>query len=520
MVLQKRLDYGFNGYTVPATPRATRSARKRVPFRKRVEDNQISAFDFTGHLEKNTVKEERLDGDQSLKLEPCNQGGTNREFVVSQLVLQTNDLNYSSREPPSLKNDTRFEFTSVITTSGCSERSNVLKLLNSKIKSETGSLPCKVETAFMCGTSGGRINLDSEKKGLIREELDRTDKVSIREVADTCPLKDPVVLDVSRDDDEKSSGCTYPGPIKKLFRPAPLIGDRKIEKTMASKYSKLDPIEGGDFIQFCEGISESPEQSINGNASVAYPKKQGSHRRITFISGPTQVIPVQGFPRVPELFIEIPESATVGSLKRTVMEAMTAVLGGGCIGVLFQGKSFPGHPLPLARHPTAPGFVVTHDSSPEHQMPNSGNFVESDHDSAPSPTDMSFDKSTTDTKALVAVPAMSVEALDVVPAHRKSKRSKVVQRRIRRPFSVAEVEALVQAVEKLGTGRNHLNPKKAGRASAPGALDRVLTAHAFWSQQQAKQQLKLPQQPESCLFLYNSTMRTSNRCDSDGKNLG
>lgn len=86
-------------------------------------------------------------------------------------------------------------------------------------------------------------------------------------------------------------------------------------------------------------------------------------------------------------------------------------------------------------------------------MANAVNFIESDHDSAPSPTDMSIDKSTKDSKALVTVPAMSVEALAVVPVHRKSKRSEIVQRRIRRPFSVAEVEALVQAVEKLGTGR-------------------------------------------------------------------
>ena len=86
-------------------------------------------------------------------------------------------------------------------------------------------------------------------------------------------------------------------------------------------------------------------------------------------------------------------------------------------------------------------------------MVNLGNCVESDHDSAPSPTEMSFDKSATDSKALVHVPAMSVEALAMVPAHKKSKRSQVAQRRIRRPFSVAEVEALVRAVEKLGTGR-------------------------------------------------------------------
>lgn len=61
-------------------------------------------------------------------------------------------------------------------------------------------------------------------------------------------------------------------------------------------------------------------------------------------------------------------------------------------------------------------------------------------------------KSITDSKALVAVPAMNMDAMAVVPV-RKPKRSDVGQRRIRRPFSVSEVEALVQAVEKLGTGR-------------------------------------------------------------------
>ncbi|KAL5127540.1 Telomere repeat-binding protein 3 [Glycine soja] len=41
----------------------------------------------------------------------------------------------------------------------------------------------------------------------------------------------------------------------------------------------------------------------------------------------------------------------------------------------------------------------------------------------------------------------------VLPVHQKAKRTEIAQRRIRRPFSVTEVEALVQAVEKLGTGR-------------------------------------------------------------------
>lgn len=63
------------------------------------------------------------------------------------------------------------------------------------------------------------------------------------------------------------------------------------------------------------------------------------------------------------------------------------------------------------------------------------------------------DKITPDSKALVAVPGRSTEPLAVVPVSQKSRRSELAQRRTRRPFSVSEVEALVQAVEELGTGR-------------------------------------------------------------------
>ena len=93
------------------------------------------------------------------------------------------------------------------------------------------------------------------------------------------------------------------------------------------------------------------------------------------------------------------------------------------------------------------------DTLPEHQGVSLGNFVESDRDSAPSPPNTSVNKAMTDSNALVPVPEMGMEALAVVPVHQKSRRSEMVQRRIRRPFSVAEVEALLQAVEKLGTGR-------------------------------------------------------------------
>jgi hypothetical protein len=43
--------------------------------------------------------------------------------------------------------------------------------------------------------------------------------------------------------------------------------------------------------------------------------------------------------RVPELFIEIPETATVGSLKRMVMEAVSTLLSDGHrVGLMVQGK--------------------------------------------------------------------------------------------------------------------------------------------------------------------------------------
>jgi hypothetical protein len=76
---------------------------------------------------------------------------------------------------------------------------------------------------------------------------------------------------------------------------------------------------------------------------------------------------------------------------------------------------------------------------------NPGNLVENNHDSTYSPTP-------NQSRAIVALPA-STEALAVVPVSQKIKRSEFANRRTRRPFSVTEVEALVHAVEELGTGR-------------------------------------------------------------------
>lgn len=87
-------------------------------------------------------------------------------------------------------------------------------------------------------------------------------------------------------------------------------------------------------------------------------------------------------------------------------------------------------------------------------LTKSDNVDNNEYISSPmTPDNMLTDGAVLDSKALIPVPPMNVEALAVVPANLKPKRSEMSQRRTRRPFSVTEVEALVEAVETLGTGR-------------------------------------------------------------------
>jgi hypothetical protein len=73
------------------------------------------------------------------------------------------------------------------------------------------------------------------------------------------------------------------------------------------------------------------------------------------------------------------------------------------------------------------------------------------------------DKASTSSRAIVLVRA-DPNAGAIVPANKSKRSPEQGPRRIRRPFSVAEVEALVLAVEKLGTGRYIV----------------LFTLHSFW----------------------------------------
>ncbi|KAE9594384.1 hypothetical protein Lal_00001202 [Lupinus albus] len=304
-----------------------------------------------------------------------------------------------------------------------------------------------------------------------------------------------------------------------------------------------------------ESVSNSPEKGIdrhNPNSSAKLHVPKDSHVKFSIKSL-----------RIPDLYIEVPETATVGMLKRTIMEEVMAILEDSVhVGVLLQGQkvnddnrtlvqtgisckenldtlSFMLEPSSLlapaaacvgdpssqceTSQPTRSSEIpvlesgntdTLHDPS----LPtNPGNLIESNHDSTTSPTDTIIENITPDSKALVAVPT-SPEALAVVPVTQKTKRAEIAQRRTRRPFSVTEVEALVRAVEELGTGRwrdvklrafenaDHrtyvdlkdkwktlvhtarISPQQRRGEQVPQELlDRVLAAHGYWSKHQAKQ---------------------------------
>ncbi|CAN1282799.1 Telomere repeat-binding protein 2 [Linum perenne] len=535
MVLKRRLDYGFSDYEFPPIPRAARSVRRTVLFKERSQENQMCAFDLLADVAGKLLLENEA-APTSGDVVPTDESAT-----VVKLLHQVPEESHCHERPSYSESVLDVGLASAVTTSGCKENGD--KLVNPEVRNETGIASTLVDNTGLslkdepftvaddigAGMFTSEVRVVSDDKDNELDSLDST--LFAHQVPHSSyPATEDHVNIVSRDDDENSSGCTHP-ITKRFFRPTPRIGDRRIRKIMASRcwkvasrrkdasfsnrrdlkpfyqngknYHRLDrserlyPIKkrrrftysslsnSGGVID-SEFVSDFPQKGCNGDASDAMKRKSYQPR------DPNVKLRIKSF-KVPELFIEIPESATVGSLKRTVVDALTAFLGGGVrVDVLLQGRKVrddhktlsqtgishsnhldalgfslepnsspdtgsvcsvdvPSSCLkahPLSSYPPTPIMVHqgTSAASPEPHAVNLGNSVESDHDTI-------YDLSTSVSKALQAVPSMDIDAFRMVPVNRKSKRADTAQRRIRRPFSVAEVESLVQAVEKLGTGR-------------------------------------------------------------------
>ncbi|KAF3675072.1 putative TGACG-sequence-specific DNA-binding protein TGA-1A isoform X2 [Capsicum annuum] len=321
-----------------------------------------------------------------------------------------------------------------------------------------------------------------------------------------------------------------------------------------------------------KSISKSREKGIKRDiisprgAKVGASASDRNHQK----KDPNVKFSIKSF-KVPELLIEVPENETIGSLKRTVVEAVKTILGSGLrVGMVVQGKKVRddnktlqqagisqngnlnldtlGFTLEPSSYPVSPSLHskdfsalsprgVDHEltrrpPSPimELELPSASSdppkimldeHDEDYHELALSPTNLIVDPPSgvdnPDSGALVIVCPPNGEAHPVVPMSSKNGRSELPQRRTRRPFSVAEVEALVEAVEQLGTGRwrdvkirafeyadhrTYVDVKdkwktlvhtasiapqqRRGEPVPQELLDRVLIAHGYWSKQHGK----------------------------------
>ncbi|KAF2547026.1 hypothetical protein F2Q70_00019573 [Brassica cretica] len=505
MVLQTRLDYGFNGYEVPPTPRAARSPRKSA-FKKKSENNQISSsFDLlaavagkllleSGGVSSSSSNNASGDNNEDRcggKKEPDDQmvveethcdhhhdNNAERSFFVSEILPKAREMESFNRSPNPNK-DFLFGSTSGITYEYSSEKLGTQELAYEEAKIHNGD-------CFRSDTNDKkpmleRLNCEPElSKNKDKHHIDLLNGMENNDGRVKKVLSSKYCKVSSNQKDTMVAGSDLdlkPGYYSKKHCLKSLRSEKKYPIKKRRYFDGYTASQSEETVRN-EGLSGSPRKAFL--STIACQKQPALQSRDSHVK-----LGIKSF-RVPELSIEVPETATIGSLKRTVLEAVTTILEGGLrIGVLVHGKKVrddnkmllqTGISLdtlsdtlsfcletnpPQSTKPLSPKDSdymrpcnVPHTLTKclptlgKHAKPSDS--VESDLDSKPSSP---FRDKPVYSRALIPVsPPLHAQALNVVP-HRKPKRSEVAQRRIRRPFSVAEVEALVQAVERLGTGR-------------------------------------------------------------------
>ncbi|CAA7036719.1 unnamed protein product [Microthlaspi erraticum] len=514
MVSHRVLEFGDDGYKLPAKARAPRSVRRRIYKKKTSEDDdKMCAFELLATVAGSLLLEGQTSGEDNCV---AVQNTVKNEIPAEETLVKS--LPFSQDNPD--------EVEGLSNLGGGDVKSDVVVSIGSNSSTEMGA----------CGNG------------------------------DPHGSRDDVNL-YSRDDDdndENFSGYVRP----RVSRSVPRIGDRRIRKILASRHwrggSRNNAVLADAKPWYCgnrnnylrhhqrnypikkrkyfENVSDSNSDDYHLQAKAHKGSRTVSSmksRNASFVSRDHHVrLRIKSF-RVPELFIEIPETATVGSLKRMVMEAVTTILGDGLrVGLMVQGKKVRDDTKTLLQtgisventHLDSLGFSLEPTPQPLlssylseqtcDDLPLSRNLLV--EDSEPSPEG--------DSRALV--PIESAVALAPQTPNRKFKRTEQQQqaqhRRIRRPFSVTEVEALVQAVEKLGTGRwrdvkvlafedaDHrtyvdlkdkwktlvhtarISPQqRRGEPVPQDLLDRVLKTHAYWSQHQVYQLQSEPPQSQA-----------------------
>ncbi|XP_076905985.1 telomere repeat-binding protein 4-like [Bidens hawaiensis] len=580
MVSKKRLYYGgLDGFRAPVVPKAPRSLR-RTPHKKSSAGSEICPFELlaavagkllqesessvssTGpetkeqiSIIKDGVKKEPVDVKLNpLRLDYLDHGCCGEsEFVPGpELKIESSIPLKDSQHSDS---DSGVEHASMITT-------------NVKLETANGKNDVQMDS------NGGKVQTYAVEKHC--EDLTTVkSRVNQRVLHKSCngvhlPFYRNNVKIGIRDDDENSFSFNQHVTKMRAFKFQSRVGYRRMRKIMAANkhwksLPKLKDYEHNttrvgvklfdhngkrrklfhhsskpDYVQetSSESISNLPTAKAVTSSAInhksSFPSKDG-HVKFS----------IKSF-SVPELYIEMPETSTVGSLKRTVMEAVTAILGSELhVGVLLEGKKIRDDNITLQQtgislNNDTLGFMLEpsflQDSDKESPMLPSydnheplasslamdtpvsttmDNQIENNQESEKESTEEIVD---INAKAIVPIKPLNAEVISIIPVnHKDSKRSELSQRRTRRPFSVSEVEALVAAVETLGTGRwrdaknrafddaNHRTyvdlkdkwktlvhtasiapQQRRGEPVPQDLLDRVLAAHSMWTQNQSK----------------------------------
>lgn len=560
MVFHKRMEYGSSGHNIPITasvPKGKRSSRKKN------ELNEMCAFDMLATLAGKLLTE----GENSLLLSDTN--ATPVKETINPEVMKSDPLDQDS----------------------CNESETPLKEVT-----DSPNLNSRMELGVKTPplvSSDSSTDMPSDRENF---------KIAWTEIVD-------------RECEDNSSACTHP----KAFGPHSKVS----KKVLSPKYRKTASprVHKGD-----KNYSVCEKKPTFRNSSLFYTRQRTQFKRKKEF-GPGSIFTrevkreasaaklqkpmheskdkvklcIKSF-QIPELLIEIPETATVASLKKKILEGMRAMLGDGLhVGVTVHGKKVRDDTATLVQtginhskkienldFSIEPKFVpesnqtnnsgqnvvqehshvtdlgdlteplaslppltppqenqVSYQEPIPNLVPNpvqspSLNCHESGYDSALTPNSLDENMSSpeknskskdsdagTESNAMVVHKMEMEDAFAMVPARKTKRVEPIGQRRIRRPFSVAEVEALVHAVEKLGTGRwrdvkirafdnakhrTYVDLKdkwktlvhtasiapqqRRGEPVPQDLLDRVLQAQAYWAHQQAKLQLK----SETCLL--------------------
>ncbi|KAI3517370.1 hypothetical protein L1887_16584 [Cichorium endivia] len=552
MVVKKRIYYGvFHGFIAPVIPKAPRSLRRRSLPTKPSQGTEICAIELLAAVAGKLLQESESSISSTDKHEPLevkvkpviSEHHDQGSGTESQHVGQPTNLDPPLKEFPHSDNDSNLERASVFTNSDvtqkigtnlkieASEDKNVVNDTHSEIQRETIEALTPVKSYGLKDEVESCVNNRVLKKSASRVHLSLySDDVSKH--------RGNVKIDI-RDDDEKYFRYNHYdySTRRRAFGSRSRAGYKRIRNILTSRYRKVAPKPKDYGTEVRSFYHKRKNIYMREQYQASKRRKSFHHNSKTTNTKDSHVkFSIKSF-KVPELYVEVPETATVGSLKRSVMDAITAILQGQLhVGVLLQGKkvrddnrtleqtgisqkcnletlgftlepSLPDpSPSPLQKETPPPSSPITDNNLDKNQENmNLGEVV--------------TDEQVTDSKALMIVPeALDPEILAVVPLNEKTnKRFELSQRRTRRPFSVSEVEALVEAVETLGAGRwrdvkmrafddaNHrtyvdlkdkwktlvhtasISPQqRRGEPVPQNLLDRVLAAHAYWSQHQCK----------------------------------